>query len=98
MINIVGLVEPLKNLNIHISASLSRQPLVKGERSVRFEMNAAMSVREKRNGPDLCNLSYMYEIYTVQSLYDLKLYIYFHSQKVEKVYLIVFCRKNVRNI
>ena len=33
---------PLKNWYIHISASLSRQPLVKGERSVRYEVNAAM--------------------------------------------------------
>ena len=35
--------KPCKNYLIHISASLSRQPLVKGERSVRNEVNAVMA-------------------------------------------------------
>ena len=33
---------PLKNSGSHIDASLSRQPLVKGERLVRYEVNAVM--------------------------------------------------------
>jgi len=40
----VGPQGPVKNSHIHISASLSRQPLVKGERSVRYEVNAVMLV------------------------------------------------------
>lgn len=35
---------PLKNNGSHIDASLSRQPLVKGERLVRAEMNAVITV------------------------------------------------------
>ena len=35
---------PLKNLESHIDASHSRQPLVKGERLVRYEVNAVMQV------------------------------------------------------
>ena len=35
--------QPRKNLESHIDASLSRQPLVKGERLVRFEVNAVMA-------------------------------------------------------
>ena len=34
---------PLKNNGSHIDASLSRQPLVKGERLVRAEMNAVIN-------------------------------------------------------
>jgi len=34
--------EAFQKLKIRIDASLSRQPLVKGERLVRYEMNAAM--------------------------------------------------------
>ena len=34
---------PLKNSGSHIDASLSRQPLVKGERLVRLEVNAVMT-------------------------------------------------------
>ena len=33
-----------KNSNSHIDASHSRQPLVKGERLVRYEVNAVMTV------------------------------------------------------
>ena len=44
----VGPKRPLKNSCIHISASLSRQPLVKGERSVRFEVNAVISLSDER--------------------------------------------------
>ena len=35
---------PLKNNGSHIDASLSRQPLVKGERLVRAEMNAVIMI------------------------------------------------------
>ena len=38
----VGDRSPLKNLGSHIDASHSRQPLVKGERLVRYEVNAVM--------------------------------------------------------
>ena len=38
----VGSQGPLKNLGSHIDASHSRQPLVKGERLVRYEVNAVM--------------------------------------------------------
>ena len=38
----MGLREPLKNSGSHIDASHSRQPLVKGERLVRYEVNAVM--------------------------------------------------------
>ena len=34
--------KPRKNCGIHIAAFLSRQPLVKGERLVRYEVNAVM--------------------------------------------------------
>ena len=36
-----------KNSRSHIDASHSRQPLVKGERLVRFEVNAVMAVHIK---------------------------------------------------
>ena len=36
---------PRKNCGIHIAAFLSRQPLVKGERLVRYEVNAVMLFR-----------------------------------------------------
>ena len=39
---------PLKNWYSHIDASLSRQPLVKGERLVRNEMNAVMQMRRRQ--------------------------------------------------
>ena len=39
---VVGDQSPLKNLGSHIDASHSRQPLVKGERLVRYEVNAVM--------------------------------------------------------
>lgn len=38
----LGLESPGKNLGSHIDASHSRQPLVKGERLVRYEVNAVM--------------------------------------------------------
>ena len=38
----VGARWPRKNCGSHIDASLSRQPLVKGERLVRYEVNAVM--------------------------------------------------------
>ena len=38
----VGSQGPRKNLGSHIHASHSRQPLVKGERLVRYEVNAVM--------------------------------------------------------
>ena len=38
----VGARRPLKNCGSHIDASHSRQPLVKGERLVRYEVNAVM--------------------------------------------------------
>ena len=37
-------INPLKNNGSHIDASLSRQPLVKGERLVRAEMNAVIII------------------------------------------------------
>ena len=38
----VGDQSPRKNYGSHIDASHSRQPLVKGERLVRYEVNAVM--------------------------------------------------------
>ena len=38
----VGTQGPHKNSGSHIDASHSRQPLVKGERLVRYEVNAVM--------------------------------------------------------
>jgi len=38
----VGAQAPRKNSGSHIDASHSRQPLVKGERLVRYEVNAVM--------------------------------------------------------
>ena len=38
----VGDQGPRKNYGSHIDASHSRQPLVKGERLVRYEVNAVM--------------------------------------------------------
>jgi hypothetical protein len=47
-----------KNSEIHIDVSHSRQPLVKGERLVRYEVNTVMcgcgvfpTPREKKNNP-----------------------------------------------
>ena len=40
----VGDQGPLKNLGSHIDASHSRQPLVKGERLVRYEVNAVIII------------------------------------------------------
>ena len=39
----VGGQSPRKNLGSHIDASHSRQPLVKGERLVRYEVNAVIA-------------------------------------------------------
>ena len=41
---LVGARGPLKNSGSHIDASHSRQPLVKGERLVRYEVNAVMHI------------------------------------------------------
>ena len=38
----LGAMSSRKNSGSHIDASLSRQPLVKGERLVRYEVNAVM--------------------------------------------------------
>jgi len=40
---VVGAQGPRKNSGSHIDASHSRQPLVKGERLVRYEVNAVMA-------------------------------------------------------
>ena len=42
--SLVGSQGPRKNLGSHIDASHSRQPLVKGERLVRYEVNAVMPI------------------------------------------------------
>jgi len=39
---LLATISRLKNRGSHIDASLSRQPLVKGERLVRLEVNAVM--------------------------------------------------------
>ena len=41
---LLGAISTLKNSWSHIDASLSRQPLVKGERLVRLEVNAVISL------------------------------------------------------
>ena len=41
-------MSPRKNSGSHIDASLSRQPLVKGERLVRYEVNAVMQESTQR--------------------------------------------------
>ena len=41
----VGGQSPRKNSNSHIDASHSRQPLVKGERLVRLEVNAVIPMK-----------------------------------------------------
>ena len=41
---LLGAQDPLKNSGSHIDASLSRQPLVKGERLVRYEVNAVIEL------------------------------------------------------
>ena len=41
-IRLLGTISSRKNSGSHIDASLSRQPLVKGERLVRYEVNAVM--------------------------------------------------------
>jgi hypothetical protein len=52
---VVGTLKSLKNSGSHIDASHSRQPLVKGERLVRYEVNAVMSQHAK-NLKSLCSL------------------------------------------
>ena len=44
-------MNPSKNYRIRIDALLSRQPLVKGERLIRYEVNAAITIR--------CSVRYM---------------------------------------
>ena len=43
----VGTLRSLKNCGSHIDASHSRQPLVKGERLVRYEVNAVMKCNRR---------------------------------------------------
>ena len=43
----VGALELRKNWGSHIDASHSRQPLVKGERLVRYEVNAVMACNSR---------------------------------------------------
>ena len=43
----VGALELRKNWGSHIDASHSRQPLVKGERLVRHEVNAVMAINAR---------------------------------------------------
>ena len=50
----VGASRPPKNFGSHIDASHSRQPLVKGERLVRYEVNAVM--HNSRSCPQLGSL------------------------------------------
>ena len=44
--DIVGDQGPRKNSGSHIDASHSRQPLVKGERLVRYEVNAVITISD----------------------------------------------------
>ena len=44
----MGLREPLTNSGSHIDASHSRQPLVKGERLVRYEVNAVIHLNHRK--------------------------------------------------
>ena len=48
---LVGAQRLLKNWRSHIDASHSRQPLVKGERLVRYEVNAVMATKHGRSNP-----------------------------------------------
>ena len=50
---------PRKNSGSHIDASLSRQPLVKGERLVRYEVNAVMHEPCLGTAVDLAFQSYV---------------------------------------
>ena len=49
----VGILRSLKHLGSHIDASHSRQPLVKGERLVRYEVNAVMHIYVAEQPKDL---------------------------------------------
>ncbi len=51
--SLVGSQGPRKNLGSHIDASHSRQPLVKGERLVRYEVNAVMHIYVAEQPKDL---------------------------------------------
>ena len=46
----VGDQGPRKNSGSHIDASHSRQPLVKGERLVRYEVNAVIKLKGSKEG------------------------------------------------
>ena len=48
---------PRKNSESHIDASHSRQPLVKGERLVRYEVNAVMGMAKATGLPALLGLA-----------------------------------------
>ena len=49
---------PRKNWGIHIAAFLSRQPLVNGERLVRYEVNAVMNIRHQSTRDAIMKLLY----------------------------------------
>ena len=55
----VGDQGPRKNSGSHIDASHSRQPLVKGERLVRYEVNAVMSNSVPQGGWHLGRMSWL---------------------------------------
>ena len=58
----LGALSPLKNSGSHIDASLARQPLVKGERLVRCEVNAVMlesQGRARRGAAEECGAMFV---------------------------------------
>ena len=63
----VGTLRPRKNSGSHIDASLSRQPLVKGERLVRYEVNAVMCGHRLNANPQ--NIHYETRAVTAQMAY-----------------------------
>ena len=56
--NLLDAKGTLKNSSISIDASFSRQPLVKGERLVRLEMNAGYRYRLVAEIGDVCQLQW----------------------------------------
>ena len=57
IISMLGHTCPHKNSESHIDASHSRQPLVKGERLVRYEVNAVMGMAKATGLPALLGLA-----------------------------------------
>jgi len=55
--HMLGHTCPRKNSEGHIDASHARQPLVKGGRLVRYEVNAVMGVSQAAGSPALLRLS-----------------------------------------